>query len=96
MKARLTPRQDETYEFIRTYVRTHRKPPTLQEIAAALGLRSVNAVSKLVRALEQKGYLEREAHAARGLRLVEAEDPYQLDDLAPSLPVVSRTASHEP
>ncbi|QXD17087.1 LexA family transcriptional regulator [Rhodocaloribacter litoris] len=97
MKARLTERQNETFEFIRAYMRRHRKPPTLQEIGTALGVRSVNAVSKLVRALEQKGYLEREAHAARGLRLVDMdEDPFRLDDPAPSLLVVSRTASHAP
>ncbi len=96
-KKRLTPRQNETFEFIRGYMRAHRKPPTLREIGEALGIRSVNAVSKLVQALVQKGYLEREPNAARGLRLAGAdEDPFRLDDAPPNLLVISRTDSREP
>ncbi|WP_243665197.1 LexA family protein [Rhodothermus marinus] len=60
MKGRLTARQNEAYEFIRTYQRRHHKPPTLQEIGEALGIRSTNGVFKLLRALEKKGYLRRD------------------------------------
>lgn len=97
MRTRLTERQNQAYEFIRSFMRKHRKPPTLTEIGTALGIRSTNGVFKLLQALEAKGYIVREQHAARGLRLVDADDdPYALDDGVPNLPVVSRTASHEP
>jgi len=97
MKARLTERQNEAYEFIRSFMRKHRKPPTLVEVGEALGIRSTNGVFKLVKALEGKGYIKREPNAARGIRLVDADDdPYALDDGLPTLPVVSRTASHAP
>lgn len=97
MRARLTERQNEAYEFIRAYLRKHRKPPTLQEIGDALGISSTNGVYKLVTALEKKGYIEREAHAARGLTLIEdADDPFSLDEGVPDLPVVSRTPSDQP
>lgn len=97
MKDRLTERQNEGYEFIRAFMREERKPPTLREIGDALGIRSTNGVSKLVRALEKKGYVEREAHAARGLRLAEEErDPFSMDTGPPDLPVVSRTPSDRP
>lgn len=98
MKDRLTERQNEGYEFIRSHMRTERKPPTLREIGEALGIRSTNGVSKLLDALEKKGYIEREPHAARGLRLVEEEqrDPLALDAGPPDLPVVSRTPSDQP
>lgn len=96
MKTRLTERQNEAYEFIRAYMRHHRKPPTLKEIGQALGIRSSNGVFKLLTALEAKGYIEREQHAARGLRLVDAEDAFALDEDSPSLLVVSRTASDQP
>ena len=97
MKARLTERQNEAYEFIRGFVRKHRKPPTLKEIGEALGIRSTNGVHKLVTALDKKGYVEREPHTARGLSLIEeADDPFALDEGLPDLPVVSRTASDQP
>ena len=96
-KARLTKRQDEAYEFIRAFLRKYRKPPTLVEIGAALGIRSTNGVFKLLKALEAKGYIAREPNAARGLRLVDAEeDPFALDDGLPNLPLISRTASDQP
>lgn len=94
---RLTERQNEGYEFIRAYMREERRPPTLREIGDALGIRSTNGVSKLVRVLEEKGYLQREPHAARGLRLVEdTSDPFSLGAGPPELPVVSRTPSDRP
>ncbi len=96
MKARLTERQNQAFEFIRSFLRQHRKPPTLREIGEALGIRSSNGVFKLVKALEEKGYVERQQHAARGLRLADAADAFALDDAAPTLPVVSRTASDQP
>lgn len=96
MKPELTQRQDDAYEFIRSYMREHRKPPTLKEIGNELGMRSTNGVFKLLKALEKKGYIEREEHTARGLRLVDTEDAFALDDTTPSLMVVSRTASDQP
>ncbi len=94
---RLTERQNEAYEFVRAYVRERGKPPTLREIGKALGIRSSNGVYKLLRALEDKGYIRREKHAARGLTLVDAgEDPYAFDEGVPSLLLVSRTPSDRP
>ncbi len=97
MKTRLTERQNQAYEFIRSYMRDYRKPPTLKEIGEALGMRSSGGVFKLLQALEKKGYVEREKHAARGVRLVNADhDPFALDEGVLSLLVVSRTASDQP
>lgn len=96
-KDRLTQRQNEAYEFIRDYMDHHRKPPTLQEIGDGLGIASTNGVYKLLQSLEKKGYIEREKHAARGIRLLKEEpDPFSLNGGLPRLPVVSRTASDQP
>ena len=97
MKERLTERQNEAYDFVRAYLRRHSKPPTLKEIGAALGIRSTNGVYKLLQALEKKGHIHREKHAARGITLAEDEgDPFALDGAVPNLMVVSRTASDQP
>ena len=97
MKTPLTERQNQAYEFIRSYLRDYRKPPTLKDIGEALGIRSSNGVFKLLKVLEHKGYIEREKHVARGVRLVDADhDPFALDEGVPSLLVVSRTASDQP
>jgi len=96
-KDRLTQRQNEAYEFIRGYMDQHRKPPTLQEIGEALGIASTNGVYKLLQALEKKGWIEREKHAARGIELVdETSDPFGMGSGQPRLPIISRTASDQP
>jgi len=96
-KDRLTQRQNEAYEFIRGYMDQHRKPPTLQEIGEALGIASTNGVYKLLQALEKKGWIEREKHAARGIELVdETSDPFGMESGQPRLPIISRTASDQP
>lgn len=96
-KDRLTQRQNEAYEFIRAYMDRHNKPPTMEEIGEDLGISSTNGVYKLLRALEQKGWIEREKHAARGIELLEEQqDPFGMGGGLPSLPIVSRTASDQP
>lgn len=97
MRPRLTERQSQLYEFVGTYLRTHRKPPTIAEMGRALDIKSTNGVVKHLKALEDKGYIEREAHTARGIRLLDAEDSFALDtDDVPRLVVMSRTSSEEP
>ena len=71
MRERLTERQNQVYEFLRTYVRRNGKPPTLKEIGAHLDIRSTNAVFKMLSVLEAKGYIVRTKHEARGIEIVD-------------------------
>jgi SOS-response transcriptional repressor LexA len=61
----LTDRQIEMARFIQGYFLTHRCSPTIRELGDALGIGSTNGVNDYLRALERKGYLDRESHAAR-------------------------------
>jgi repressor LexA len=96
-KDRLTQRQNEAYEFIRGYIDRKQKPPTLEEIGEALGISSTNGVYKLLRALEKKGWIEREKHEARSIQLADQEQAsLGMGGGLPSLPIVSRTPSDHP
>jgi repressor LexA len=95
MRARLTERQNQVYEYVRAHVRRHGKPPTLQEIGRALAIRSTNGVHKLLTALEQKGYLRRTPFESRGLTLV-TDDQLAPESDAPYLPLVTRASSRDP
>ncbi|MEO0557292.1 MAG: S24 family peptidase [Bacteroidota bacterium] len=77
MRDRLTERQNQVYEFLRSYIRTNGKPPTIKEIGAQLGIKSTNGVHKMIVALEKKGYIRRARHEARGISLIGGEhDPF--------------------
>lgn len=69
----LTERQTQVFEFVRSYVRSQGRPPTLAEIGRGLGIASSNGVHRLVGALETKGYVSRRPNEARGLSLVDDE-----------------------
>lgn len=72
MKA-LTQKQKNVLKLIAQKVKEVGYPPTLQELADALGVRSKNAVLKHLTALEKKGYIgKREGGAARGIRILES------------------------
>lgn len=64
----LTGRQRQTLDFIVAYLDRHGCPPTLQEIAAGLGISGNLGVLRHLRALERKGCLRRRP-GARGIVL---------------------------
>ena len=64
----LTDRQREILEFITQSIRERGYPPTLREIGVHFGIKSTNGVNDHLRALEKKGYLEREDLKSRALR----------------------------
>jgi repressor LexA len=66
----LTPRQAEAVAYIRA--NSHLYGPTIREIAAAMGISSVNGVQGHLDALEKKGVLRRKPGIARGIELTEA------------------------
>lgn len=69
--AKLTPRQQEILDFIRSTVEILGSPPTRAEISSAFGFASANAAEEHLRALAKKGSIVLEPGSARGIRLVE-------------------------
>ena len=62
-------RRQRIIEYIATTVRRSGYPPSVREIAAAVGLASTSAVHHHLSALERDGLLERDATQSRALRL---------------------------
>lgn len=62
----LTPRQRETLEWIKEFIRSNGMPPTVREIGGAFGIKS-SSVFDLLKALERKGSLRRGDRGARSL-----------------------------
>ncbi|MFC3652432.1 transcriptional repressor LexA [Dyella humi] len=94
MTLQLTSRQSNILAFIRERVERDGEAPTLEEIGQAMGIPNVSAVLKHVRSLEAKGRLVVEPNRARGIRLVQEQDPLAADTL--DLPLIGRIAAGEP
>jgi len=71
----LTDRQREILDFITQSIEERGYPPTLREIGLHFGIRSTNGVNDHLRALEKKGYLQREDLKSRALRPVSLGAP---------------------
>ena len=69
----LTERQQEILTFINRSIGDRGYPPTLREIGRQFGIRSTNGVNDHLRALEKKGYLQREDMKSRALRPIDSE-----------------------
>ena len=106
--AKLSKRQAAIYEYICTYTDEHGYPPSVREIGAAVGLASPSTVHMHLKALEQKGFINRDPKKPRTIEVVEKQDAepepgakvvnvvQDLDNNLITLPLVGRVAAGTP
>src|SRR5690606_21092919 len=107
MAVKLTERQQQILELIRSEIHRTGFPPTRAEIARALGFKSANAAEDHLKALARKGAIELTAGASRGIRLtgaspvVPAPTPTLVEQASSAVsqllvPLVGRVAAGNP
>ncbi|HHA18752.1 MAG TPA: transcriptional repressor LexA [Methylophaga sp.] len=87
----LTDRQQDTYNFIRQYIKQHGRSPLLSDVAQGIGLSSQGSVHNYIQALVNEGLVERTVGRSRGLHLVEETD--KEGSIAVTLPVMGQIAA---
>jgi repressor LexA len=85
---KLTTRQTEVLEFIKSYIDEIGYPPTRADIAKELGFKSANASEEHLKALARKGAIEMIPGTSRGIKLPERENE--------GLPIIGRVAAGNP
>ncbi len=83
---KLTPRQNEVLEFIKSYMTETGYPPTRADIAKELGFKSANASEEHLKALARKGAIQMIPGTSRGIKLPENN----------GLPIIGRVAAGSP
>lgn len=104
MKPEPTKRQKQIYDFISHEVRTKGYPPSVREIAQAVGLSSPSTVHTHLASLEQKGYIKRDPSKPRAILVCQIEEEHAQDgesellntDNFVSLPLVGQVAAGAP
>lgn len=89
----LTHKQRETLDWIRAYMQTHSKPPTVREIGERFGTAS-SSVFDVIKALERKGYLTRSDGFSRCITLTAKAGGERGDTV--HVPIVGRIAAGQP
>ena len=92
----LYPRQRQIFEYIKQQLQQVGTPPTLKQIAEAMGLSSLATVSEHLDALEKKGLLERLFGEARGIRIIEETNAIYNPVESIEVPIVGYIAAGEP
>lgn len=72
----LYKKERATLEFIKDYMYEHHTAPSLQEIRAFFGKKSLATVHQSLGQLENKGYIERNKHHSRSITLTECALEY--------------------
>ena len=70
----LTARQAQIVAFIRSFTEAHGRSPSYREIAVEIGVRSTNAVSCHLDAIERKGWIRRGGFSSRNIVVVKGDD----------------------
>lgn len=69
--------QKQIYEYLMERSQVSKVPPSVREIAAAVGLKSTSSVQANLDALEKAGYIERDPMLKRSIRVCnEVQDDY--------------------
>lgn len=68
--SQLTERQREIYEFIKEKIESRGYGPTVREIGQHFDIKSPNGVMCHLKALEKKGFINRQGFSARAIQLV--------------------------
>jgi repressor LexA len=97
-RKQLTKRQAQIYDFICTEVSTKGYPPSVREIAEAVGLSSPSTVHTHLQVLEDKGYIKRDLSKPRALEIIGKElgDPAAGTSGTVMLPLVGKVAAGTP
>lgn len=85
---KLTKRQSEILDLIKSHIEETGFPPTRAEIAKTFGFRSPNAAEEHLRALARKGAIEITPGASRGIRIPDSQPE--------GLPIIGQVAAGNP
>ena len=91
----LTKRQQEIFEYIKTYAGEHGYPPTVRDIGKAIGLTSSSTVHAHLANLEKLGLLKRDPTKPRALELL-GQAAKKVVPGPSGLPLVGRVAAGAP
>ena len=76
----ITPKQNDLLAYLVTTMAANEVAPSLDEMAAYLGLRSKSAAHRLLAALEDAGFIKREPLKARAIEILRV--PRSMENIA--------------
>tara|TARA_R110000751_G_C13710015_1_gene474310 strand:+ start:394 stop:753 length:360 start_codon:yes stop_codon:yes gene_type:complete len=87
----MTKKQKAVLDYIKKYIAEKGLPPTFQDIAVDLGIKTKSIVHYRVKALIKLGHLKMIKHTARSLEVVRKDDALEIKRLREALDDILET-----
>lgn len=92
---KISPKQTEILEYIKSEIINRGFPPTVRDICDAVNLKSTSSVHSHLETLEKNGYIRRDPTKPRAIEIVDDNFNLTRRELV-NVPVVGRVAAGEP
>lgn len=93
---RLSARQQAIFDYIKHKVQEKGYPPSVREIAEAVGLASSSTVHGHLYRLEKQGLIRRDPTKPRAIEILGMEDDYQPTPLVTHVPILGKVTAGNP
>ncbi|WP_059170213.1 transcriptional repressor LexA [Bacillus sp. FJAT-27445] len=94
--AKISKRQQEILDYIKSEVKRKGYPPSVREIGEAVGLASSSTVHGHLERLELKGMIRRDPTKPRAIEILETEESYIPKVRVVNVPIVGRVTAGQP
>jgi len=94
--AKISKRQQEILDFIKDEVRMKGYPPSVREIAKAVGLASSSTVHGHLSRLETKGFIRRDPTKPRAIEILDPNGVEELKTPVVHIPLVGKVTAGQP
>lgn len=92
---RITSKQQEILEYIKSQILSKGYPPAVREICEAVNLKSTSSVHSHLETLEKNGYIRRDPTKPRAIEIIDDEFNITRREMV-SVPVVGTVAAGQP
>lgn len=94
-KGKISPKQTEILEYIKSQIINRGYPPAVREICEAVHLKSTSSVHSHLETLEKNGYIRRDPTKPRAIEIVDDEFNLARREIV-NIPLLGRVAAGEP
>ena len=92
---RITKKQEEILEYIKSQILVRGFPPSVREICDAVGLKSTSSVHSHLETLEKNGYIRRDPTKPRAIEILDENFNLTRREMV-QVPILVRVAAGEP
>ena len=94
-QGKISPKQQEILEYIKTQILERGFPPAVRDICEAVHLKSTSSVHSHLETLEKNGYIRRDPTKPRAIEILDESFNFTRREMV-NVPMVGRVAAGEP